>query len=126
LALELVSKYDKLFFETLNISAMKKLWGRKVSDLGLYSLLKIIEFKASENYRTVSYVDRFFPSSKLCSKCGNIKNKDELKLKDRVYKCECGHEMDRDLNAAINILREGASSLGLGGVRPDFGLAPAA
>lgn len=126
LALELVSKYDYLFFETLNISAMKKLWGRKISDLGLYNLLKIVEFKASENYRSINYIDRFFPSSKLCSKCGNIKNKDELKLKDRVYKCECGHEMDRDLNAAINILREGASSLGLGGVSSDESLVPAA
>ena len=118
LALQLIDRYDKMFFETLSISAMKKLWGRKVSDLGLYSFLRILEFKASENYRSINYVGRFFPSSKLCSKCGSIKNKGELKLKDRVYKCECGHEMDRDLNAAINILREGASFLGLGGVRP--------
>ena len=46
-------------------------------------------------------VDRFYPSSKLCSCCGYIKK--DLKLSDRVYVCECGNEMDRDKNAAINL-----------------------
>ena len=49
-------------------------------------------------------VDRFFPSSKKCSKCGKIKK--ELKLSERVYRCTCGNEMDRDRNAAINIREE--------------------
>ena len=49
-------------------------------------------------------VDRFFPSSKKCSKCGKIKK--ELKLSERVYRCLFGNEMDRDLNAAINIREE--------------------
>ena len=49
-------------------------------------------------------VDRFFPSSKKCCKCGNIKK--ELKLSDRVYLCTCGNRIDRDLNAAINIREE--------------------
>ena len=48
--------------------------------------------------------DRFFPSSKKCSKCGKIKK--ELKLSERVYRCSCGNEMDRDRNAAINIREE--------------------
>ena len=56
-----------------------------------------------------------------------FKTSDELKLSDRIYKCEyCDLEIDRDLNAAINIKNEGASSLGLGGVNPDLGLVPAA
>ncbi|WP_155245521.1 zinc ribbon domain-containing protein, partial [Heyndrickxia coagulans] len=46
-------------------------------------------------------VDRFFPSSKTCSSCGKMKH--DLKLSDRVYRCECGNEIDRDLNAAINL-----------------------
>ena len=49
----------------------------------------------------VRIIDRFFPSSKLCRNCGTIKT--DLKLSDRVYKCDCGHVEDRDLNAAINI-----------------------
>ncbi|MBQ6976387.1 MAG: transposase [Selenomonadaceae bacterium] len=44
---------------------------------------------------------RIYPSSKICSRCGRIKR--ELKLKNRIYSCECGLELDRDLNAAINL-----------------------
>ena len=46
-------------------------------------------------------MDRFYPSSKTCSQCGEIKK--DLKLKDRVYKCICGLNIDRDLNASINL-----------------------
>ncbi len=60
--------------------------------------------KAVEYGTHVHKVDRFFPSSKLCSVCGN--KKDDLKLSDRVYGCVCGFVMDRDLNAAINIKNE--------------------
>jgi putative transposase len=126
LALNLLRKYDYIFIEDLCLTGMKKLWGRKVSDLGFGNFIKILEFMANEHRKTLSKVDRFFPSSKLCSnkKCGMIKASSELKLRDRVYKCECcGLEIDRDLNAAINIENEGASSLWLDGVRPDFDLA---
>ena len=98
---------------------MKVLWGRKVSDYGFATFLKILEMKSREHGKTFHKIDRFFPSSKLCSnpKCGQIKLKDELTLKDRVFKCECcGLEIDRDLNAAINILNVGASTLGLDGI----------
>ena len=60
-----------------------------------------LTIKAKEYGIEVRIVDRFYPSSKKCSKCGRIKR--DLKLKDRVYRCECGFEMDRDLNAAINL-----------------------
>ena len=122
LALDLVQSYDNLFFEDLNLQGMQKLWGRKVSDYAFSDFLKILENKALEHKKTLYKIDRFFPSSKLCAKCGNIKNKDELKLKDRIYECLCGHKTDRDLNAAINILKEGASSFGLDGVIPDLDL----
>ena len=126
LALKLVQTYDHLFFEDLNLKAMQMLWGRKVSDYGFSTLLNILEFKAQEHRKTIHKISRWFPSSKLCSKCGSLKEKDELKLKDRVYECQCGNKMDRDLNAAINILKEGASSLGLDGGSPDFGQASVA
>ena len=49
--------------------------------------------------------DRYFASSKICSVCG--KKKEELSLSDRIYYCECGNRMDRDANAAVNIMNEG-------------------
>ena len=60
-----------------------------------------LTIKAKEYGIEVRIVDRFYPSSKKCSQCGKIKV--DLKLKDRVYHCECGFEMDRYLNAAINL-----------------------
>lgn len=119
LAVKLLKNYDNLFFEDLTLSGMKALWGRKVSDYGFSTFLKIVELKTVEHGKTFHKIDRFYPSSKLCSnqKCGQIKSKFELTLRDRVYKCECcGLEIDRDLNAAINILNAGASALGLDGV----------
>ena len=57
--------------------------------------------KAKQIGIEVRIVDRFYPSSKKCSQCGRIKH--DLKLSDRIYRCECGLEIDRDLNAAINL-----------------------
>ena len=117
LAKALVDKYDLLYFEDLNLKAMQRLWGRKVSDLGLHNFLKVVEHYCRQEGAEAAYVDRFFPSSKLCHVCGYI-NK-ELALKDRSWGCpDCGTVHDRDKNAAMNIHREGASTLGLGDVRP--------
>mgnify|MGYP002516975044 CR=1 FL=1 len=57
--------------------------------------------KCKENNIELRIVDRFYPSSKTCSSCGKIKK--DLKLKDRVYKCNCGLIINRDLNASINL-----------------------
>ncbi|EMS80665.1 RNA-guided endonuclease InsQ/TnpB family protein [Desulfotignum phosphitoxidans] len=120
----LVSEYDLLCFEDLNIKAMQLLWGRKVSDLGLFSFLRTVEHYCRQEGSELVFVDRFFPSSKMCSSCGHI-NK-ELALKDRSWVCsECRTDHDRDKNAAMNIHREGASSLGLGDVRPALQAVPA-
>lgn len=124
LANNLINKYDHLFFEDLNLDAMKRLWGTKVSDLGLYQLLQRIEFKAEEHGKIIRKIDRFYPSSKTCSKCTRIK--EDLALKDRRFECRCGHQLDRDLNAAINILAVGASSAGLDGVTRELALASVA
>ena len=64
-----------------------------------------IEYKSAWNNISVIIADRFFPSSKLCSCCGNIKK--DLKLSDRVYKCECGNVIDRDYQAALNLKKYG-------------------
>ncbi|ELC8372842.1 transposase [Clostridium perfringens] len=58
-------------------------------------------FKCKENHIELRIVDRFYPSSKTCSNCGKIKK--DLKLSDRIYKCDCGFTIDRDLNASINL-----------------------
>lgn len=119
LAIDLLEEFDYLFFEDLTLAGMKALWGRKVSDYAFATFLKILETKAHEHGKTFHKIDKWFPSSKLCSnqKCGQIKLKGELTLADRIFKCECcGLEIDRDLNAAINILNVGVSTLGLDGV----------
>ena len=89
--------------ENLNIKGMRKNrhLAKALSDSKFYyTKQKIIE-KAKKNGVEVREVDRFYPSSKACSRCGKLKK--DLKLKDRTYKCSCGLEIDRDLNAALNL-----------------------
>lgn len=114
-----------LFFEDLNIDGMSRLWGRKISDLGFGEFLSTLKHIAPQHGSTVRQVGRYFPSSKKCSSCGHIKK--DLHLSDRVYTCDsCGIEIDRDLNAAINIKVEGMSSIELADVRPEETLADCA
>jgi len=116
LAKELSQKYQSLFFEDLNMRGMKKLWGRKVSDLGFSEFMRILEYQCSRTGAVVHKIDRFFPSTKMCSECGTLNQ--DLELKIREWDCShCSSHHQRDLNAAINIKREGASSLGVGSVR---------
>ncbi|MEB3881830.1 transposase, partial [Lyngbya sp. CCY1209] len=99
-------RFDVLYFETLNLKAMQRLWGRKVSDLGFRSFLQILEWVAQKKGKVVAYIDRWFPSSKTCSGCGYVL--DELDLSVRRWRCpSCGSENDRDENAAINIKQVG-------------------
>ena len=65
-----------------------------------YSWIKL-RSKCNENNIELRVVDRWYPSSKICHHCGNIKK--DLKLSDRTYKCECGYIEDRDINAALNL-----------------------
>ncbi len=77
----------------------------------------ILDYCCQKYGSILEQIDRFFPPSKLCSIC-NLKNED-LGIRDRKWICpSCKTNHHRDRNAAINILREGASSLNLGGVRP--------
>lgn len=114
---KLTDEYDVLIFEDLNLDGMKRLWGRKISDLSFASFLEILQTVATNKGKLVHFVDRYYPSSKTCSHCGHI-NK-ELSLKDRVWDCKnCDTKgIQRDRNASVNLLRVGASTLGLGDVR---------
>ncbi len=118
LAHELTDQYDYLFFEDLSMKGMQALWGRKVGDLARSEFMSVLTYVASIKNKVVHLVDRFFPSSKTCFTCKNVYK--ELQLSERTWTCEtCGTTHNRDRNAALNIHREGASSLRLGDVRPD-------
>ena len=102
LAHRLCSDYATICIEDLNIKAMQRLWGRKVSDLAFAEFVLILEHVASKRGCQVIKIDRWFPSSKMCHICGNIYK--ELNLKKREWTCACcGTHHDRDINAAINI-----------------------
>ena len=93
--------------EDLNVKGMmkNKHLSKAVQQQGFYEFRRQIEYKSMWNNIPVIIADRFFPSSKLCSCCGNIKK--DLKLSDRIYKCECGNVIDRDFQAALNLKRYG-------------------
>lgn len=117
LAHRLTDQYDALYFETLNLDGMKRLWGRKVSDLAFSEFLGILEWVAQKKGKYVGFIDRWYPSSKTCSHCGHIHK--GLELSDRWWRCpSCQSVNDRDENAAINIKAVGASNRNrLGDVR---------
>ena len=90
--------------EDLNVSGMmkNKHLSKAVQEQKFYEFRRQIEYKAKWNNIPVIIADRFFPSSKLCSNCGN--KKQDFKLKDRIYKCSCcGIEINRDYNASLNL-----------------------
>lgn len=109
LAHELCKRYDLICLEDLNLDGMKKRWGRKMSDLAHGDFVVKLEYVAKKYGVKVHKIDRFFPSSRLCT-CG-YKN-DKLSLVDRVWTCpSCGAVHPRDLFAAENILRHGIAEL---------------
>jgi putative transposase len=102
--------------ETLNLQGIKALWGRKVSDLGFGNFVQILHHVADKTGTRVHHIDPWFPSTKLCSVCGQLNAR--ITLRDRVWTCAaCGTTHQCDHNAATNIDREGASSRGEGHVR---------
>ena len=110
LAHELTDLYDEIRLEDLNLQGMKALWGRKVSDLGFADFVKKLVYIASQKGVKITFIDKWYPSSKTCSACGTVN--EALNLRDRIWKCaDCGTTHDRDRNAAINIFRVGASTL---------------
>nr|DAZ14434.1 MAG TPA: endonuclease [Caudoviricetes sp.] len=96
-----------IVLEDLNVSGMMKNrhLSKAIQQQEFYEFRQQIEYKSARNNISVILANRFFPSSKLCSCCGNIKK--DLKLSDRVYKCECGNVIDRDYQAALNLKQYG-------------------
>ena len=99
------TKPYRVVIEDLNVKGMMK--NKHLSDAirkqGFYEFKRQLEYKCKFRGIQLVVADRFYPSSKTCSQCGEIKK--DLKLKDRVYKCSCGLSIDRDLNASINLSR---------------------
>lgn len=107
LAYDLCNKYATICLETLNLKFMQIGHGKKVSDYGYGNFLLILEYVASRCGTTIVKVDKWYPSSQLCHECG-FQNKEIKNLQIREWDCpNCGEHLDRDRNAAKNILREG-------------------
>ena len=102
--------YSVVCIEDLNVAGMVKnhRLARSVSDASLGEFRRQLEYKTARTGAALHVVDRWYPSSKTCSSCGAVKAK--LSLNERVYRCDgCGLVMDRDLNAAVNILVAGSA-----------------
>lgn len=115
LANDFTDQYDVLRFETLNLDGMKRLWGRKVSDLAFGEFLQMVEHLCNVKGKTFEQIGRWNPSSQTHFECGH---RQKLELSERVWTCGgCGEQVQRDLNAAKNICAGGASPATLGTVR---------
>jgi putative transposase len=97
------TKPSYITIEDLNVSGMMKNrhLSKAIMSQKFYEFRTKLKAKCDENGIELRVVDRFYPSSKLCHCCGAIKK--DLKLSDRVYRCECGYVEDRDINAALNL-----------------------
>ena len=111
----LVRNFDAIVIEDLNLKGMVKnhrLAGA-ISDTAIGRMFQMLEYKSGWKGTRVIKVDRFYPSSKTCSCCGNVKK--ELKLSERIYRCEkCGMVLDRDYNASLNLLNWAHEKMGVG------------
>jgi len=123
LAHDLCDAFDFVGIEDLSLKGMQRLWGRKVSDLAFGEFVEILRHVCQKRGVVLAQVERFYASSKTCSRCGFIN--DKLTLSDRYWRCSCGVMHDRDHNASVNI-RDRALSLFRGTVRPLVGAARAA
>ena len=107
LSRDLADRYDVIAVEDIDMQAMSRSlhFGKSVADNSFGAFRTMLAYKLEKQGKSFVKVGRFFPSSKMCSRCGNVKK--ELRLDERVYRCSCGLCMDRDLNAAVNIREEG-------------------
>ena len=110
----ITKQYDAVAIESLNMKSMSQTlcFGKSVADNGWGMFTNMLDYKLKEQGKPLIKIDKWFPSTKLCSHCGC--KKVSIELKERVYICEhCGNIMDRDLNAATNIKNVGRVMLGL-------------
>mgnify|MGYP002530494916 CR=1 FL=1 len=97
------TKPSYIAIEDLNVKGMMKnrCLSKAVASQKFYEFRARLKAKCDENGIELRIVDRFYPSSKTCHHCGSVKK--NLKLSDRIYRCECGYVADRDFNAALNL-----------------------
>ena len=114
-AYDLVCQYDIICIETLNTRNMVRLipdMRYKIHDARFWEFVEILQKKCDQHGRQLIRVDRFYPSTQICSKCG-VRYPAAKRLDVRHWSCpSCGAAHDRDVNAAINILREGLQQMG--------------
>lgn len=109
----LIDKNQVICMEDLNVKGMVKNHNlaESISEMNFGEFRRMLEYKAKWYNRKLVFVDRFYPSSKTCHRCGYINRK--LKLSDRQWVCpQCGEVVERDYNAALNILDEGLRIIG--------------
>ena len=112
---KVVKDNHMIFSENLNVKGMvrNKNLAKSIVDCSWSELTRQLDYKSEWNNRIYHKVDRFYPSSQLCSSCG-YKHEDVKNLKVRVWECpECETEHDRDMNASINVLNQGLKELGV-------------
>jgi putative transposase len=111
------TKSRYLVIEDLNVAGMMKnhCLAKAIQDGSFGEIQRQLEYKSQWRGSEVILVNRYFPSSKMCRKCGQIK--EDLTLSDRIFECECGHIEDRDLNASINLESYGLSTLSSRGIK---------
>ncbi len=105
---QITNEFDIVCIEDLNMKGMSQAlnFGKSILDNSFGSFVSMLDYKFKEQGKQLVRIDKWFPSSKMCSACGQIK--DTLSLSDRTYHCEhCGLSLDRDYNASINIRNEG-------------------
>ena len=105
---ELINENQVICLEDLHVKEIQqnKYLSQSVSDVGWYEFRRQLEYKAKWYGRTISFIDKWYPSSQICSNCGNNTGKKPLNI--REFTCPyCGKHHDRDINASINILHKG-------------------
>jgi len=106
LSRQMVGENQAIYLEDLSLKGMQQRWGKKINDLGWREFSRQLEYKGKWYGCKIQKIDRFFPSSKMCSTCDYINN--NLTLSDREWICpSCQTHHDRDVNAAINVLTYG-------------------
>jgi putative transposase len=110
-----IAKHYGIVVEDLNIQGLTRSrhLSKSINDQGWFQFKRMLEYKLQWRGGEIIEIGSFDPSSKMCSRCGNIKR--DLKLSDRIYHCDiCGLIIDRDLNASINIRNMGLIKVGKG------------
>ena len=118
---KLVTDYDIIALEYLNVKGMVKnhKLAKHISDASWGTFVRLLEYKADWNDKQIVKINRWYPSSKTCCECGWINQ--DLNLSIREWTCKNGHVLDRDLNAAKNILKEGLKILNSAGTVENTG-----